>query len=45
MCSIRHKGDLVSTERVRWAKSFDVPIAEGISVEFPANAIRRISQC
>lgn len=34
------KGEWVGKERLRWAKSFDVPMAESIPPGFPANTIK-----
>lgn len=37
---IKNKGEWVGKERLRWAKSFNVPMAEGIPPGFPANTIK-----
>ena len=38
------KGEWVGNERLRWAKLFNVPMAESIPPGFPANTIKVRSQ-
>jgi len=37
---IKNKGEWVRKERLRWAKSFNIPMAESIPPGFPANTIK-----
>lgn len=34
------KGEWVKKERLRWAKLFDIPMAESLPPGFPANTIK-----
>ncbi|KAF6227130.1 hypothetical protein HO133_008571 [Letharia lupina] len=37
---IKNKGEWIDKERLRWAKSFNIPMAEGNPPGFPANTIK-----
>lgn len=37
---VKNKGEWIVKERLRWAKLFDVPMAESIPPGFPANTIK-----
>ena len=39
-CLVLEKGEWSGKERLRWAKSFGVPMAESLPPGFPANTIK-----